>query len=323
MATPAPQPLTESPAADAASFTFAHLSDPHLSTPRPLSPREWLGKRALGYLSWYRKRRFEHRAEVLAALQRDLARTRPDHLVITGDLTHLGQPEEFAQARRWLETLGPPEQVSLVPGNHDSTVAAPWSETYAQWEDYLTADCRAESDAAVFPSLRIRHGVALIGLSTAVPSPPLLAIGRLGSGQLARLDDLLDATGRRGLFRVIYLHHAPAPGQDKWRKRLTDAPALAAVVRRRGAELLLHGHNHRTREHWLDAGGRPIPVFGAASASAVGAHGEAGGYCLYRIGREQGEWQLELERRRYDRLTDTFGVVNQDFAKGRASGPTD
>jgi 3',5'-cyclic AMP phosphodiesterase CpdA len=311
MANPAPRPLTDTPAAGAASFTFAHLSDPHLSTPTPLLPRAWFSKRALGYLSWYRKRRFEHRAEVLAALQRDLARTRPDHLVITGDLTQIGQPEEFAQARRWLETLGPPEQVSLVPGNHDSTVAAPWSETYAQWEDYLTADCRAESDAAVFPSLRIRHGVALIGLSTAVPSPPLLAIGRLGPEQLARLDDLLDETGRHGLFRVIYLHHAPAPGQDKWRKRLTDAPALAAVIRRRGAELLLHGHNHRTREHWLDAGGRPIPVFGAASASALGGHGEAGGYCLYRIWREQGEWQLELERRRYDRLTDTFGVVDQ------------
>jgi hypothetical protein len=43
----------------------------------------------------------------------------------------------------------------------------------------------------------------------------------------------------------------------------------------------------------------------------VGAHGEAGGYCLYRIGREQGEWKLELERRRYDRVTDTFGVVDQ------------
>lgn len=311
MANPAPQPLTASPAADAASFTFAHLSDPHLSTPIPLLPREWLGKRALGYLSWYRKRRFEHRAEVLAALQRDLARTCPDHLVITGDLTQIGQPEEFAQARRWLATLGPPERVSLVPGNHDSTVAAPWSETYAQWEDYLTADCRAESDAAVFPSLRIRQGVALIGLSTAVPSPPLLAIGRLGPGQLARLDDLLEATGRQGLFRVIYLHHAPAPGQDKWRKRLVDAPALAAVVGRRGAELLLHGHNHRTRERWLDAGGRPIPVFGAASASAVGAHGEAGGYCLYRIGREQGEWQLELERRRYDRSSGNFVAANQ------------
>ena len=311
MANPAPRPLAESPAAGTASFTFAHLSDPHLTTPTPLLPGEWFSKRALGYLSWYRKRRFEHRAEVLAALQRDLARTRPDHLVITGDLTHIGQPEEFAQARRWLETLGPPERVSLVPGNHDSTVAAPWSETYAQWASYLASDRHTDAGTALFPSLRIRKGIALIGLSTAMPSPPLLAIGQLGTAQLARLGDLLDATGSRGLFRVIYLHHAPVPGQDKWRKRLVDAPALAAVVARCGAELLLHGHNHRTRELQMETGGRPAPVFGAASASAVGAHGEAGGYCLYRIGRERGEWQLELERRRYDHGSDSFMVAEQ------------
>jgi 3',5'-cyclic AMP phosphodiesterase CpdA len=305
MANPAPRPLTESPAAGAAVFTFAHLSDPHLSTPAPLPPRDWCGKRALGYLSWHRKRRFEHRAEVLAALQRDLEQTRPDHLVITGDLTHIGQPQEFAQARRWLETLGPPERVSLVPGNHDSTVAAPWSETYAQWESYLATDSDADG-TALFPSLRIRDGVALIGLSTAVPSPPLLAIGRLGTAQLARLSQVLDETRNQGLFRVIYLHHAPVPGQDKWRKRLVDAPALAAVVARCGAELLLHGHNHRTREYQLATGGRPAPVFGAASASALGAHGEAGGYCLYRIWREHGVWQLAPERRRYDQSSNSF-----------------
>ncbi|MBK9426997.1 MAG: metallophosphoesterase [Gammaproteobacteria bacterium] len=309
MVNPAPRPLTESPAG-AASFTFAHLSDPHLSTPAPLPPRDWCSKRALGYLSWYRKRRFEHRAEVLAALQRDLAQTRPDHLVITGDLTHIGQPEEFAQARRWLEALGPPERVSLVPGNHDSTVSAPWGETYAQWESYLATDGETDG-AARFPSLRIRHGVALIGLSTAVPSPPLLAIGRLGTEQLARLAEVLTETGNQGLFRVIYLHHAPVPGQDNWRKRLVDAPALAAVVARCGAELLLHGHNHRTREFQLETGGRPVPVFGAASASAVGAHGEPGGYCLYRIWQEHGDWQLALERRRYDHSSDSFMIAEQ------------
>jgi 3',5'-cyclic AMP phosphodiesterase CpdA len=308
MANPAPQSLTESPAG-AAVFTFAHLSDPHLSTPAPLSPRDWCSKRALGYLSWHRKRRFEHRAEVLAALRRDLARTRPDHLLITGDLTQIGQPEEFAQARAWLETLGPPERVSLVPGNHDSTVAAPWNETYAQWESYLATDRDADG-TALFPSLRIRHGVALIGLSTAVPSPPLLAIGRLGTKQLARIAEVLTETGGRGLFRVIYLHHAPVPGRDKWRKRLVDAPALAAVIARCGSELLLHGHNHRTREYPMETAGRPAPVFGAASASALGVHGEAGGYCLYRIWREYGDWQLALERRRYDQSSDSFIAAN-------------
>lgn len=290
--------------APVAALTLAHVTDPHLSTPAPLPIRAWFGKRGLGYLSWYRKRRFEHRPEVLAALQRDLAETCPDHLVVTGDLTQIGQPGEFAQARRWLATLGPPERVSLVPGNHDSTVAAPWDTTYAQWQDWLRQEQSGSTE--VFPSLRIRSGVALIGLSTAAPSPPLLATGVLGTAQLARLGDLLDETGRQGLFRVIFLHHAPTPGADRWRKRLVDATALAAVVARHGAELLLHGHNHRTREHWLDAGGYRIPVHGAASASALGVHGEAGGYCLYRIRGEGGNWRVELERRRYDRTGDSF-----------------
>ena len=57
-------------------FTFAHLSDLHLSTPAALTPREWLGKRALSYLSWRRKRQFEHRAEVLEALRAELAALR-------------------------------------------------------------------------------------------------------------------------------------------------------------------------------------------------------------------------------------------------------
>jgi len=92
---------------------------------------------------------------------------------------------------------------------------------------------------------------------------------------------------------------------------LVDAPALAAVVARCGAELLLHGHNHRTREFQLETRGRPVPVFGAASASAVGAHGEPGGYCLYRIWQEHGDWQLALERRRYDHSSDSFMIAEQ------------
>ena len=42
------------------SQTFAQISDPHLSTLEDVNPRELFNKRALGYLSWRRKRRFEH-----------------------------------------------------------------------------------------------------------------------------------------------------------------------------------------------------------------------------------------------------------------------
>ena len=66
---------------------FAQLSDPHLSSLEHVRARDLLNKRALGYLSWRRKRRFEHRPEVLAALQRDLSGIELDQLLVTGDLT--------------------------------------------------------------------------------------------------------------------------------------------------------------------------------------------------------------------------------------------
>ena len=65
---------------------FAQISDPHLSSLTGARARDLLNKRALGYLSWRRKRRFEHRTEVLEALQRDLSITALDQLLVTGDL---------------------------------------------------------------------------------------------------------------------------------------------------------------------------------------------------------------------------------------------
>ena len=47
-----------------------------------------------------------------------------DYLVISGDLTQLALPEEFAKARMALRPLlKNQERVSIVPGNHDYYVS--------------------------------------------------------------------------------------------------------------------------------------------------------------------------------------------------------
>ena len=51
--------------------------------------------------------------------------------------------------------------------------------------------------AAGFPFVRRRGPLALIGLSTAVPTPPFMATGRLGEAQLARLGETLVALAAR------------------------------------------------------------------------------------------------------------------------------
>ena len=275
-------------------FTLAHLSDLHLAT-RP-RPAQLLSKRGLGYVNWLRKRHKIHRPEVLDAITRDLKAQAFDHLAVTGDLVNLSLPDEYALARRWLQTVGRPTDVTTIPGNHDAYVRGVEPAPGEFWADYM----RGDDGLQRFPFIRRRGQVALIALSSAVPSAPFLATGRLGAGQLSRLADALDQT--RGLFRLVLIHHPPVSPLRRYLRRLTDAPALRGVLAAKGAELLIHGHDHRRALIWLDGPqGAKIPAVGVPSASAAAPHGgeDSAGYNLYRIDRTAGGWSCEMiERQR-------------------------
>lgn len=281
-----------------AALTFAHLSDPHLTSPAGVGIGDLLGKRALGYLSWRLRRRHRHRAHVLAALQRDLELTRPDHVVVTGDLTTLGLPAELDEARRWLEGLGPPARLTVVPGNHDAYAGSAAADLIARWQPYV---------AGAFPSVGVRGPAAFIGLSSARPSAPLLAVGTVGEAQRRRLATALADARARGLFRVVSIHHPVLHGSVPWRKRLTDAGPLRDILRREGAELVVHGHGHRLALGRLDGGAVAIPVIGVPSASALGGdHERAARYHLYRLTGAAGRWALSLDVRAYSQVDDRF-----------------
>lgn len=164
-------------------FRLAHISDLHIGPLPPVAARELLGQRMLGYLSWRWRRHRVYRREVLEALRRDLQAERPDHVAITGDLVNLALPAEFDQAAVWLRALGPPEWISVIPGNHDAYVRVDCGQSLARWADYMASDPgpSAGSDAGCgFPYLRRRGPLALVGLSTAIATPPSFATGRLG-----------------------------------------------------------------------------------------------------------------------------------------------
>ena len=285
---------------------FAQLSDPHLTSLRDVRAGDLLNKRLLGYISWRRKRRHEHRMEVLDALREDLPLEQLSQLLITGDLTHIGLPDEFSQARTWLKGLGAADKIALVPGNHDACVTESWDNTFGQWSEYMASDAGAEPLG--FPSLRIRDDVAFIGLSSACPTPPLMASGRVGDAELSTLEGLLDSCRERRLFRVVYIHHSPVPGQEKWRKRLVNAPRVAEVLAQHGAELVLHGHGHRVRRATLPGRDGEIPVLAIPSASALGLHGaDLAAYNLYDVQRTAAGWQLEVNTRQFDPTESCFG----------------
>jgi 3',5'-cyclic AMP phosphodiesterase CpdA len=302
----------------ASMFVLAHLSDPHLgSLPAP-QLRELLGKRATGFINWRRKRQRIHRGDVLARIVADLTAQAPHHIAVTGDLVNISLPGEYPPALAWLASLGAPHDVTLVPGNHDIYVREAARLPQLHWSDYMRGD---DSAMTAFPFLRRRGPLALIGLSTAVPTAPFMATGRLGGGQIARLAESLDRCARERLFRVVMIHHPPISTPARRLKRLVDGTDFCAVLARHGAELVIHGHDHARSLIELKGPRGPIPVVGVPSASEAppGEHDPAG-YNLYVVEGEAGGWRFEAISRGLSAGGDTVAEVGRTELVGRHGG---
>jgi len=272
------------------------MSDPH----NPLTPnvtvRQLLNKRLLGYLSWHRKRHLHHRPEVLASMLDDINATAPDHIVVSGDLVNIALPDEFIASRKWLEQVGPPRDVTVIPGNHDAYVRVPFDQGIGQWTPWMLGD--DETDVS-FPFVRQRGPVVFIMLSTSNPTPPLSASGTLGQDQLERLEVVLNQWRGRDVFRVVVLHHPPEDYPTKRRKALRDRAAFRSVLARAGAELVLHGHQHHSHFGQIQGPLGKIPVLGVPSASMAlnpKKRNEAR-WNLIEVHREDACWRLSTQAR--------------------------
>ena len=116
----------------------------------------------------------------------------PDIVVVTGDLTNMGYRQEFREAREYLDRLTCTE-VLVVPGNHDRLVPVPEAQGWGKLARWSTA--------GEWPYVHRYDRVSLIGLSSALPTAPLLASGRLGSAQCARLGRVLAQEREAGPLR--------------------------------------------------------------------------------------------------------------------------
>ena len=269
-------------------FVLAHISDLHMAlTPRPA---ELLSKRGLGFINWHRKRKYIHRRDILDAITLDLKAQAKDHIAVTGDLVNLSLPVEYQRARAWLHGIGGPEDVTVIPGNHDVYVQQMTDAPATYWGDYMTGDDGVQR----LPFLRRRDGVALIALSSGVATGPFMATGKLGAPQLERLADLLERT--RDAFRVVLIHHPPLSPPKRHLRRLIDGADFRGVLAAKGAELLLHGHDHQRALLWLDGPGTKIPAIGVPSASARAPHGDedGAGYHLFNIDGTAGNWRCDM-----------------------------
>ena len=294
------------------TFTLAHFSDVHLPLPSGLTLAHFQAKRLFGLANWHRHRKHVHKRAVLDRLVADLGRSGADHVAVTGDLVNLGLPSEHEAALTWLQELGPPARVSVVPGNHDAYVRLRRHPGHRCWAEYMSGqlDGAGGTQGQEFPFVRRFGKVALIGLTSGVPTPPIVSYGRLGPAQRQAARSILRRLRAEGLARVVLLHHPPFQMPAAWRMGLTDASELLAVLAEEGAELVLHGHLHRPMVNWAKGPDGPIPLVGVASASEGRGRkpSDLARYHLYRLSFAGKRPKIELIARG---LTEPEGPVHE------------
>jgi 3',5'-cyclic AMP phosphodiesterase CpdA len=318
-------------------FRLAHVTDPHFRSFAGARPGDFAGKRAVGALNLIVNRGRKHKGALLESLREDLRAQATDHLAVTGDLSNVALESEWREALRWLAAIGaPPDRVTVIPGNHDAYVPAvmasraferlfgpyqrdgdpeggpkPPRDGPERAEPPLPRrDPTPPGGGEPYPFVRVRAGVAMVGVSSAVPTGDLGAWGEVGAAQLARLEAALASAALAGKMRVVLIHHPPVMLKGTEARNLRDRAALAAVLARAGAELVIHGHDHRDERATLPGpGGARIPVVGAGSASYAGGPDRRARYNIYELHEDK---RIICITRAHDEGTDAFREVRRE-----------
>ncbi|HEY8575021.1 MAG TPA: metallophosphoesterase [Devosia sp.] len=282
-------------------ITLAHISDIHLSPMPEVALRDLFGKRLTGYLNWKIKRHGELNSETLANLVSHMQAQNADFTAVTGDLVNLALRFEIERAGQWLSALGPADKVAVCPGNHDAYVSGTLESAQEIWGDYMRGETL---DDAVFPFVRRVGELAIISCSSAVPTRPFLAVGRFDEKQAERLGRILHVMGEAGYFRTVMIHHPPNPELQHPSFGLKGHRLFRQVIAEHGAEMILHGHTHRSSIHSIPGKGKEVPVVGVAAASAAqgGTLDDPARYNLFRIERQGDGWTCTMREFGFQRL---------------------
>ncbi|MEP0520001.1 MAG: metallophosphoesterase [Hyphomicrobiales bacterium] len=275
-------------------YQLAHFSDPHLGPlPKPKA-YQLFSKRIFGYLNWTRNRARTFSDIYLNALLADMATQSPDHIALTGDLVNIALPEEIKAAGVWLRGIAVPEDLSVVPGNHDAYVPGILKQAKAAWCPFMLGD--GANGQPQFPFVRKRGPLALICCSSSNATLPFMATGTFSDVQMQKTSNLLRDT--KEYCRVVLIHHPPFPGATPYYKRLIGAQRFREMIAENGADLVLHGHTHLHSEENIAGPNGPVPVIGVPSASNGPGHKKpAGCYNMFSIAEDANGWSIDWSQR--------------------------
>ncbi|MCB1032387.1 MAG: metallophosphoesterase [Acidobacteria bacterium] len=208
-----------------------------------------------------------HRPEVAEGVLALIEERRPQVVVLSGDLTQRAKPEQFRQARRFVERI--PVPTLTVPGNHDVPLYRFWERIFAPFAAY-----RQNFSPDLEPVLEL-DGVAIVGVNTA--HGWTLKDGRISLRRLERLADQIAGLPAE-TYKIVVAHHQliPPPGFGSQRV-LVNAHETLEVLARSGVDLVLSGHLHQaytaTSEEYFRLGLRPVRILHSGTSTSSRGRG--------------------------------------------------
>jgi 3',5'-cyclic AMP phosphodiesterase CpdA len=169
-----------------------------------------------------------YRPELLHAAISEINAASPDLVVVAGDVTDDGYPDQYPEAKEELAKIECTNLV-VVPGNHDARNVG-----YLRFEEEIghrDSQVRLEADGL---------GVEIVAVDSSKPDIDEGEVGREHYGWIEEgFSDDAD-------LRVFVLHHhlMPIPGTGRERNQVLDAGDVLSLLRRLGVDLVLSGHRH-------------------------------------------------------------------------------
>lgn len=226
---------------------------------------------------------------VVDGLRNCLAEIRPEVIAVSGDLTQRATEDQFAAARRFLDSLSAPTVV--VPGNHDIPLYNLFARFFAPLARYHRF-VGANAEPAF-----VDDEIVVVGVNTARSN--VFKGGRINIEQVSRARRIFDEVGADRV-RVLVTHHPFPRARAERGGEVGRADMALSALRDVTPDVLLAGHMHTheigTAVQRHAPGGTEALVVQAGTATSVRTRGEQNSFNLLYLERNavricRYEWQ--------------------------------
>jgi 3',5'-cyclic AMP phosphodiesterase CpdA len=187
---------------------------------------------------------------------------RPDVVVLSGDLTQRARPEQFRQARRFVDRI--PVPTIVVPGNHDVPLYRVWERIFVPFGAY-----RKHYGEELEPIYRDEE-LLIVGVNTAFNWT--WKDGRITLSRLLEVGELFEAAPEHLLKVVVAHHHLIPPPNFGTQRVLSNAYEAIDLFSSVGVDLILSGHLHQAyignSEEFYPKGRPPVVILHSGTTTS-------------------------------------------------------